>query len=76
LGLFTENMSGFQLPLKKALVKEQTNGRFRLFEFENTQVPVTDIEFSNRKAARNWARSRGVTIGETTPDGTSINGVN
>ncbi|MEM9160228.1 MAG: hypothetical protein AAGB46_14380 [Verrucomicrobiota bacterium] len=69
-------MSNYQLPLKKALVEEQSNGRFKLFELENPQVPVSDIEFNNRKAARNWAKSRGVAIGEITPDGRTINGAN
>lgn len=69
-------MSQQQSLLKSALLEELGNGNFRLLQSENPGVPVSNIEFHNRKAARNWGRSRGYLIAETAPDGTTIAGDN
>ena len=70
------SMSQQQSLLKNALLEELSNGRFRLLQPEIPEVPVTNIEFQNRKAARNWGRSRGYLVADLAPDGTTINGAN
>ena len=62
--------------LKSALLEELSNGRFRLLQGEKIGVPVSNIEFSNRKAARNWGRSRGFLIADTALDGSTVAGEN
>ena len=65
-----------QTLLKKAQLAELANGHYRLRMAENPEVLVSDIEFNNRKAARNWARSRGFLILDLAPDGSTMNGPN
>ena len=55
-------MSDFHLPLTDARIEEQDSGRFKLLASEGGESRVVNIEFNNRKAARNWARSRGFRI--------------
>lgn len=69
-------MSTHQSLLKRARIEKLGNGRFQLFQSEDSSKPVSDIEFNNRKAARNWGRSRGYLIFDVAPDGTTLNGPN
>lgn len=69
-------MTQHQSVLKSARLSEQSNGRFRLFLADEPTVPVSDIEFNNRKAARNWARGRGLLVCDVGLDGASLNGAN
>ncbi|MCH6257325.1 hypothetical protein MLD52_12265 [Puniceicoccaceae bacterium K14] len=71
-------MQGTKFTFKEARLGEQPNGRFRLLDLESNDPSkaLVDIEFNNRKAARNWARSRGYQIVERAPDGSTMNGSN
>jgi len=68
------NLTNF--PFKDAEVEELNNGRYRLVLSDETRNTVADIEFNNRKAARNWARSRGFRVVDHAPDGSTMHGPN
>lgn len=69
-------MEHLHFPMKDSLLAEQSNGRFKLLDSGSPRVPVSDIEFQNRKAARNWAKSRGIRIIDTFSDSTLMHGPN
>lgn len=69
-------MTTQQSLLKTALLEELSNGHFRLLQSENPQVPVSEIEFHNRKAARNWARGRGYVVSDGSAVDTKQDGRN
>lgn len=62
--------------LKTARLEALSNGHFRLLDTEDASRLVSEIEFNNRKAARNWARGRGFVVEDLTPDGQSMHGAN
>ena len=68
------NLKSF--PFKDAEVHELGNGHFRLVLSNESRHPVTDIEFNNRKAARNWGKSRGFRVLDQAPDGSTMHGPN
>lgn len=61
---------------KTALLEELSNGHFRLRKTEEPTGLVSEIEFNNRKAARNWARGRGYVVDEVAPNGETMGGAN
>ncbi|MDQ8201689.1 hypothetical protein [Pelagicoccus sp. SDUM812003] len=69
-------MTPHQSLLKPALLEELSNGHYRLLNAENPQDLVSDIEFNNRKAARNWARSRGFVLESPSLNDADVSGLN
>lgn len=53
---------------KDVILEALPSGHFRLIDHATSQ-PASPIEFSNRKAARNWAHGRGFRVIENLPPG-------
>lgn len=71
-------MQETKFTFREARLGEQPNGHFKLFDLGDDRSPkaAVDIEFNNRKAARNWAKSRGFQIVDKAPDGSTMHGAN